>query len=129
LVGGVAWCLSTYMYPQYSDKMFVRIAPSKVNLFLEMAANNYEKLINPDLSDIADPKVKAMAIANIERAKKNFNRAAIISGGTILQSVIKEINQSRPKKFYYARQGYIGWITGFILQEVAKEYEALDEWN
>ena len=65
---------------------------------------------------------------NIVQAQKDFPQEQLIAGLTILEALLTEYSKAPPsKKFYYARQGYIGWITGYIMREIQKEYAQLKE--
>lgn len=128
LVGGVVWAATSYMYPEAAQDLFVRVSPRHIRQFRDFASDSYKKATNPNLEGIADTTLRKMARANIEQAKRDFGQEQLIAGITILEALLTEYGKTPPtKKFYYARQGYIGWITGYIMREITREYEQLKE--
>ncbi len=128
LVGGVVWAATSYMYPESAQELFVRISPRHVQQFKHLAIESYQKATNPSLEGIADSTLRAMAQANILQAQKDFGREQLIAGLTILEALLTQYSQTPPtKRFIYARQGYIGWITGYIMREIRQEYARLGE--
>ncbi len=128
LVGGVVWATTSYMYPEASQDLFVRVSPRHIQQFRKLVSNSYKEATNPNLEGIADTTLRKMAMENILQAQKDFPQEQLIAGLTILEGLLTEYGSTPPtKKFYYARQGYIGWITGYIIREIKREYAQLKE--
>lgn len=52
-----------------------------------------------------------------------FSQRDMIAGVTLMEAMMDKIIRSStvPKKFYLARYGYIGWITGQIIRSLGSE--------
>ncbi|WP_157638283.1 tetratricopeptide repeat protein [Flexithrix dorotheae] len=127
LIGGVVWAMAAYIYPESADDMFVEVSPQDIAKFRKEIMSKYEIVTVPNLSYITNPELKAKAESDIKKATKSFTREELIAGSIILDDLVRELNKTTSKKFYFARQGYIGWITGLILGSVSKEYEGLED--
>ena len=108
-------------------KRLVQFTDKEVERFKESAYNNYESLINPDLSKVPEGVLsKAERDINLIKSKI-FNQQNIIAGSIILESLVEAYNSGiEPKEFYFARDGYVGWITGHIIETISKRYEVVD---
>lgn len=128
LSGGIIWAVASYIHPEKSNDIFVDITTADIRSFRDLATTNYQQLINPDLSKIDDDKVFEKAKSEIEKVRTTFDQEALIAGSTWLDALINDLNQSGPrKKLYFARQGVVGWLTGYILKVVSDEYSRTNE--
>ncbi|MDX1905497.1 MAG: hypothetical protein SF053_00575 [Bacteroidia bacterium] len=117
LIGGIVWVFCTYMYPEKRGQDFVACYIDDVKRFKALALTNYEKLTDPDLSMIHDPAMLKLVKQDIERAKNNFKPEQIIAGANLLLTIMEEYERySSPKRFQFLRDGYVGWITGYIVE-------------
>lgn len=124
LVGGIVWAFISFTKPETRGDRLVRFTTEEVRQFKENAFYNYESLINPDLSIVPNEVVnKAERDINLIKSKI-FNQQNIIAGSIILESLVEAYNGSiEPKEFYFARDGYVGWITGHIIETISKRYD------
>jgi hypothetical protein len=128
LVGGIAWTVATFMYPENALDPFVQVSPYAVRRFRNDVIRQYELLTAPNLAYITDEPLRKAAEDNVKRAKASFTREEMIAGAIILDAMVSSLtSETSGKKFYYARYGYIGWITGYVMEAVTKEYAKLDE--
>jgi tetratricopeptide (TPR) repeat protein len=128
LVGGITWTVATFMYPENALDPFVPISPYAVRRFRNDVIKQYELVTAPNLEYITDEPLRLAAQENVKRAKASFTREEMIAGAIILDAVVNSLaSETSGKKFYYARYGYIGWITGYVMEAVTKEYAKLDE--
>jgi tetratricopeptide (TPR) repeat protein len=122
LVGGIVWAVVMCMHPERSQDLMVEITLNDVNLFKQMAISNYEKLKKPDLSPTLDKELKAKIEKDLNRLnKKVFSQENLIVGSTWLEGLLKVYNNGgvSDKKFYFLKEGYVGWITGYIIKDIA----------
>ncbi|MDW7695946.1 tetratricopeptide repeat protein [Flammeovirgaceae bacterium SG7u.111] len=128
LVGGVAWAMTTYLYPHHAEEAFVPISAVSIHKFRQEIMKNYSIITNPNLDPIDDKALKAKAEADILKVKENFSREELIAGSIILDEIVTQYNTEGPKKkFVFARLGYVGWISGYIMEAVKKEYDSMEE--
>ncbi|MEM1136094.1 MAG: tetratricopeptide repeat protein [Bacteroidota bacterium] len=127
LAGGAPWAMTSLMYPEKINDMFVQVSPAAIRKFRIAVMKEHELITAPNLSFIADEAVREKAEAEIQKVNKLFNREEMIAGTIILDALVHQLNKDVPKKFYFARMGYIGWITGYIMESVSNEYALLDE--
>lgn len=128
VVGGIAYAMVTYLYPAQVKEIWPRMYPKDVDRFSAMAIEDYEKLTNPNLSAYA-PDIQEAAGKEAKRVReKVFNQETLIAGSIILKAIFNEFgtltpNSSKEKEFYFNRDGYIGWITGYMVEAVKKRYD------
>lgn len=124
LSGGIVWAICQYLKPEKSGELLVELTPADIRKFKEMAINDYQTLINPNLAAIDDDVVFEKAKTDVERVKATFEQEALISGATWLEALVTEWNASGPKKkLIFARQGVVGWLTGYIVNTVSEQYK------
>lgn len=123
LSGGIVWAISSYLYPEKINELFVELTVNDIRRFRDLATNNYQTLINPDLSKIDEDAVFEKAKKESERVQSTFEQEALIAGATWLEALLLEWNSSGPKKkIYFARQGVVGWLTGYMLNTLTEQY-------
>jgi hypothetical protein len=127
MVGGIVWALSTYLYPQNANDAFVNLKAEDISKFKNMALLTYDKLIKPDLSKVSG-ETREKADKDILACQQVFNKESMVSGALLLDAIASELNQPTPdKNFYFARSGYVGWISGYIVQSVEAAYRNFTE--
>jgi hypothetical protein len=128
LMGGAAWGLATYLYPQYINENFVPIATADITRYKDMATLLYDKLTNPDLNKIKDIQAQQKAKEEIEQAKQLFDKEKLISASLLLSTVVNEYNAPKgDKQFYFARNGTATWVAGYSIHYIAETYKKLKE--
>ncbi|HRK73898.1 MAG TPA: hypothetical protein PLL64_06465, partial [Rhodothermales bacterium] len=64
------------------------------------------------------------AKTEVGRVTSTFEQEALISGSIWLEALVNEWAASGPKKkLYFARQGVVGWLTGYIVYTVTEQYK------
>src|SRR5579859_5051908 len=122
--GGIVWVLVTYLYPEKAKEDVVEFREGDVDRFLQLVSTDAEKLRNPDLTKITDEAVMQAANTDIAGTRQ-FNTTQLIAGAVILKGIMAEMNRVAPKKnFYFLRNGVTGWITGYIVNQIAEGYSA-----
>ncbi len=118
--GGIYWAISNYLYPSKIIQDYTRLTPVDIDRFLEAARNNYDSLINPDLSSIKNEAQLAEAKKQIERTRTTFNQDNLIAGGLLVKSIFTEFEKwgIKDKHYVFPRFAYVGWISGYIVKKL-----------
>ena len=127
LSGGIVWALTSYLYPQDAQKSYVEISAKDISDFRIMVLNSYDQLSKPpSLFTISNPQTAELAKKNINRVYKTYDQRALTSGAIILDELVKRVNAGNSnQKFIYPRYGYVGWISGYIINKVTHQYTAM----
>lgn len=124
LSGGIVWAIATYLKADKINDIFVELTAADIRRFKEMAINDYQKLIDPNLSGIDDDALFEKAKTEVGRVTSTFEQEALIAGSIWLEALVNEWSASGPKKkLYFARQGVVGWLTGYIVYTVTEQYK------
>lgn len=128
LMGGAAWGLATYLYPQFINETYVPLATADVNRYKDMTMLMYDKLTKPDLTKIKDEQARQKAQEDVDKVKQTFSKESLTAGAILLSTVATEYNQPKgDKAFYFARSGVTGWIAGYTVHYIAETYKKLKE--
>lgn len=123
LSGGIVWSITSLTYPQKVNDNYVEIRQSDITAFRNNLINNYDKITQPDFSQITDYNVSEAAKKNIAQVLKTYDRKAMIAGTIWLDELIKEINSIKPdKKIIFPKYAYMGWISGYLIKKVTRQY-------
>lgn len=122
--GGIFWAMCNYLYPEKINDDFVEFTRKDVDRFFREATTNYNALINPDLSRIADDEVLSQAKKEISASQSTFTEENILAGSLLVKGIITEMDQTgfKGKKYHFARYGSVGWISGYIVQKLSADY-------
>ncbi|HEX2684118.1 MAG TPA: tetratricopeptide repeat protein [Ferruginibacter sp.] len=124
--GGVVWAIASLTHPQSSNTNYTEISAKDIAEFRRLLINDYDKLINPDISFISYPEQAQSSLKNIGRVLKTYDRKALLAGTIWFDNLIQEINTVNPsKKFIYVKYAYVGWISGYIIKKVTQKYTGL----
>jgi hypothetical protein len=128
LTGGIVWAMCNYLHPDKAGEDFTEFTKQDVDRFLQMATTSYDSLINPDLSRISDEGVLAEAQKQITNTHATFNQDNLIAGAMILKGIVGQLGNAGTSKVYsFARYGYIGWISGYIVNKVDDSYNRVND--
>ena len=125
--GGIIWAVCNYMHPEKIKNDFTEFTQQDVETFLQKAQKSYDQLINPDLTSITDMSDFSMAQTMVTNTRSTFNQRNLIAGALLLRSILSELNATgvKNKQFAFARDGNVGWISGFIATKLDDEYKGL----
>jgi hypothetical protein len=128
IVGGTAWALATYLYPQASNEAYINLTIADIGKLRDMSALLYDKLVNPDITKISDKAVQQKASEEIKSAKEVFNKETLSAGALLLATTMNAINNgATDKKIIFARNGITAWISGYAVQYITDGYKKLKE--
>lgn len=123
MTGGIIWALCNYLHPEKVSEDFTEFTKQDAERFLRMAVSGYDSLINPDLSRIADENVLSEAQKQIANTRNTFTQDNLLAGAMILRGIVSQMsNTGTAKVFSFARYGYIGWISGYIVNKIDDSY-------
>jgi tetratricopeptide (TPR) repeat protein len=126
LSGGIVWAIASLMHPQQINENFVEITQKDISDFRDEVYNGYGALIKPDLSKIMKPDDANASIKNISRVVKTYDQKALLAGAIWLDELIQQVNTMNPsKKLVFPRYAYVGWISGYIIDKINKQYTGL----
>lgn len=123
--GGIVWCIASLMHPDQIRQNQVELTPQDIADFRKLVYSDYDKLIKPDLKKLSYSDAQASQ-ANINRVIKTYDQKALLAGTIWLDEVIHEMNKiNTNKKFIFPRYAYVGWISGYIMDKISKQYTGL----
>jgi tetratricopeptide (TPR) repeat protein len=120
--GGISWAIASIMHPEQINRAYASFSSSDITNFKYLAINKYEELINPErLMYNVKQEDQERAKLEIRKVFDVFDQKALIAGAELAESLTKEFSTGVPKNFFFARFGYIGWITGYIIKSQGAE--------
>lgn len=127
LSGGIVWAVASCLHPDEISKNYMEISSSDISEFRELLLDHYDDLVHPAaLKKISNPEEAQAASKNLGRVIKTYDQRALLSGATVLDELIKQINTVNPgKKFIYPKYAYVGWISGYIIKKAAQQFTGL----
>ncbi|HRB55497.1 MAG TPA: hypothetical protein PLR36_03900, partial [Ferruginibacter sp.] len=62
----------------------------------------------------------------IGRVVKTYDQKALLAGAIWLDELMQQVNTRNPnKKLIFFRNSYVGWISGYIVDKINKQYLGL----
>lgn len=122
VVGGAAWAMASLLYPEQQGS-YVRLNFEDFNSYYERLVSKPNDLLNPDLSHIADAKVRDLASKQIESVKKTFTLENLQAGARLLKMVADQAPLAHANIFF-ARDG--NWAYGMATGIMASERMSKD---
>jgi tetratricopeptide (TPR) repeat protein len=107
LVGGAAWAMTTLLKPEDQDS-YVTLSADDLRTYFDRLASNPDVLLNPDLNQIANTKVREKAAKQLEAVKKTFTVENLLAGARLLKAVA-EANPFGKAEIVFARDGSWGY--------------------
>jgi hypothetical protein len=130
--GGIVWAMTNYLHPEDVKKEFTEFSKTDVDEFLRLAKEDYDSLINPDLSRITNPEtlkeIRKQIGAKKIGSRDVFNKEDIIAGAMLLQGIMNQLDSTGPKKRYaFIRFGGVAWMQGYIVKKIDSDNSKLTE--
>ncbi|MFZ1528835.1 MAG: tetratricopeptide repeat protein [Ferruginibacter sp.] len=124
--GGIVWAVASMMHPQLVNENYVELTQQDISEFRTMIYSDYDKLTKPDLSYISDKEVETASLKTIGRVLKTYDQKALVSGAIWLDELVQQVNTLNPgKKLIFVRNSYVGWISGYIMEKVNRQFTGL----
>ena len=72
---------------------------------------------------LADRELAEASLKNIGRVVKTYDQKALLAGAIWLDELMQQVNTRNPnKKLIFFRNSYVGWISGYIVDKINKQY-------
>ncbi|HEY1056846.1 MAG TPA: tetratricopeptide repeat protein [Emticicia sp.] len=129
LMGGVVFAVTTYLHPEQILNKEVSLTYNEVKQFRERLIDDYAKATTPSLTHMDDKKAVEKANKEITRLReKTFKQNELIAGTTLLLGIMEDLRkEDEAKKFVFNREGYVGWISGYIVKAIEKDLKQKKE--
>jgi hypothetical protein len=118
LTGPIVWAMVTLLFPA-ERQSFVPITPMDISTFATQALRNQQSLLNPDLSDISDRKVRQEIENDLALVRSSFSSQQLIAGAELLKTIATELNW-QDKKIFFARFGQLGCLLSYVRLQAEK---------
>jgi hypothetical protein len=115
--GGIAWSISTLLFPEMIDNSVVPVTYDEVQKFSERLVRNYNDFTADNLlKKISDNSVDKVALAKeVKDVNKVFDQKALIAGTGFLLKIMRQFEGVYEKKqFYLVKNGQVGWISAYV---------------
>lgn len=123
LSGGIVWAIASLMHPEKIRQNHVELSRQDITEFRRLVYSNYQELINPDLRGKMNEEDASASLANIKRVVGTYDQKALLAGSMWLDELVQHLNSSNPnKKLIFPRYAYVGWISGYIIDKISKQY-------
>jgi len=104
----------------------VEITAKDISDFRQQVYSNYNALTRPELGKTMKPEDANESIKNISRVVKTYDQKALLAGAIWLDELIQQVNTINPsKRLIFPRYAYVGWISGYIIDKINKQYTGL----
>lgn len=126
LSGGIVWAIASFIHPDKIKDNYMDITHQDITAFRQLVFSSYDKVTQPDISLVSNAADARDSQKNINRVLKTFDQKAMLAGVIWLDELIQQVNSINPdKKFIYPRYAYVGWISGYIMDKINKQYTGL----
>lgn len=119
--GGIAWSVSTLLYPEMIDNPVIPVTYDEVVKLSERLARNYSEFSADALvKKITDNTVDKVAVTNeVKQVNKVFDQKSLLSGLGLLLKIMRQFEGVYEKKqFYFVKNGQVGWISAYVDESV-----------
>jgi hypothetical protein len=98
----------------------VELTLNDAKTFSKFLHEHKQDLPNSDLSGITDAGIKKLAVEDMNQVRKTFTSDQLVAGMEILNSLVDSFHLGdSDKQLYFARNAYIGWILGYVIEKGA----------
>ncbi|MFM2360655.1 MAG: hypothetical protein RLY16_2648 [Bacteroidota bacterium] len=119
--GGIAWSVSTLLYPELIDNPVVPVTYEEVEKLYHQLYQQYTSLSETVLSQhLADKALdKTLVAKEIKRVHTVFDQKALLAGTGLLLKIMRQFQGVYEKKeFYLVKNGQVGWISAYVKQQL-----------
>jgi hypothetical protein len=132
LLGGIVWAMMNYMYPEKSFTDYSEFTYEDVAHFKTLATGDYNNLqsyVQSRLDAITDPAKQTKASATVENVRHVFTPENLRKGAILLEAIAASLRTPTVSKhFYFINNGAeVAYITGYIVDNIARRYKATNE--
>jgi hypothetical protein len=116
LVGGAAWAMTTLTKPE-DQSAYVKLNMADIRDFYARLVADPAKFMNPDLSQIADPKAREAAAKSVADVNKVFTPDNLVAAARLLKMVADYTPVGGTQQVWFAREG--SWAYGLATLSAA----------
>lgn len=121
--GEIVWCIASLIHPEKITELQVELSLQDILDFQNLASTDFETLANPELSKSMTADNAAASKANIKKVLTTYDQKALLAGSVWLGELVRQINSLNPnKKLLFPRYAYAGWISGYIMDKISRQY-------
>lgn len=122
--GGIVWCIASLMHPEKIRENQVEITLQDITDFQNMVCTDFETLIKPEFPKSMSQDDVNASLDNIKRVVNTYDQKALLAGSLWLGELVKQqtSSQNPKKKLIYPRYAYVGWISGYIIDKMSRQY-------
>ena len=126
LSGGIVWAIVSLLHPESINNNYTEISYRDISNFRKLVFSNYEEVTKPDITLISNAEDSRASMRNINRVLKTYDQKALLAGAIWLDELLQQVNTINPtKKFIYPKYAYVGWISGYIIKKITRQYTGL----
>jgi hypothetical protein len=126
LSGGIVWAIASFIHPEKIRENYMEITQQDIATFRRLVFSSFDKVTQPDITLVSNAAEARESQKNINRVLKTYDQKALLAGVIWLDELIQQVNSINPnKKFIYPRYAYVGWISGYIMNKINKQYTGL----
>ncbi|MEO6584312.1 MAG: ROK family protein [Ferruginibacter sp.] len=122
--GGIAWAVSTLLYPELIDNPVVPVSFSEIQAFTEALVKNHTGfsdsaiIKNLPIDNLLDKNAIAK---EVKRVNQVFDQKALMSGAGLLLKIMRQFEGIYEKKqFFLVKNGSVGWISAYVDDNINK---------
>jgi len=115
--GGIAWSVSTLLYPEMVDNSVIPVTYDEVQKFSERLVRNYSDFsTEATMRKVTDNTVdKALLLKEVKDVNKVFDQKSLVAGVGLLLKIMRQFEGVYEKKqFYLVKNGQVGWISAYV---------------
>jgi hypothetical protein len=120
--GGIAWAVSTLMYPEQNQNSVVTVKYSDVVKFSETLFRNYKALSAELLTkDITSKPEKEAVTKEINRVHQVFDQKSLMAGTGLMLKIMRQFESAfETKQFFLVKNGQVGWVSAYVDQSIIR---------
>lgn len=117
--GGIAWAISSLMYPDLLDQTVIAVTYADVVKFNEKLYYNNGSLVPSFLAlDVRKDKRDAV-IKDLTRVHSVFDQKSLLAGTGLLLKIMRQFESSfESKQFFLVKNGQVGWVSAYVDENV-----------
>lgn len=122
--GGIAWSVSTLLYPEMVDNSVIPVTYDEVQKFSEKLVRNYGDFsAEATMRKVTDNTVdKALLLKEVKDVNKVFDQKSLVAGVGLLLKIMRQFEGVYEKKqFYLVKNGQVGWISAYVDEGAMKQ--------
>jgi len=115
--GGIAWSISTLLYPEMIDNSVIPVTYDEVQKFSDRLARGYNEFTaDAIVKKLPGSSVDKIAIAKeVKDVNSVFGQKALMAGTGLLLKIMRQFEGVYEKKqFYLVKNGQVGWISAYV---------------